>query len=78
MTLPASIAAFANGLRNGDSSVLATVTAVNGDGTVDLGLVPSGTLPKVRPFTHYTLSVGNRVVVTRMPGGDLFIPGKYA
>lgn len=61
----------------GDTSQLATVTVVNGDGTVDVA-VPGGTLPGVRRLAHYSPTVGDLVVVVRMATGDRYIPGKTA
>jgi len=62
----------------GDVSTTATVAVVNGDGTVDLTVAPSGTVPKVRRLAHYSATVGDKVVMVRTPSGDRYVAGKYA
>jgi len=62
----------------GDRSEPATVAVVNGDGTVDVTTV-TGTVPKVRRFTHYpSPAVGDKVIIVRTPAGDRYVQGKLA
>ncbi|MFI1580005.1 hypothetical protein [Embleya sp. NPDC020630] len=58
----------------GDRSEWVTVSAVNGDGTVDV-TAPGGTIPSVTCL-YASPAIGHMVVMVRMAGGDRYIPGK--
>lgn len=59
-----------------DRTVRATVAVINGDGTLDLTVAPSGTYTKVRRNAAYTPTVGDVVLMTTIPGGDRIVTMK--
>ncbi|MET9959326.1 hypothetical protein ABZ128_09590 [Streptomyces sp. NPDC006326] len=59
------------------SWLMATVTAVNGDGTLNI-TTAAGPVPSVRRLRHYTASIGDKVMVAVNADGNWIVVGATA